>query len=1153
MRLSSLTIESLPGIDEPIEIPHVARDVNVVTGPNASGKSSIVRAVEALLYPETHRREDIRVSGVFDDNGTELHAKRRYDDVTWSSNGEPTEAPTPPEHRHFGSYRLAIEDLDDTGASEQDLAMQLIKDFAGGYNLREVRSRPAFDLKRSHGKSESAELRNAKARLRDKRLERQNLKQQEDRLEQLEQQKTDAVEARTEVQAYQDALDLLEARRDTASIRDALEAYPPDMDRLRGTEADTLDECLTKQAEQSADIRDLEGKLADARDKLTKSGLEHTELTEGDIRERRGRIDQLRNAETKRDDLAGRATAALADLAEAARGLGRSEVAEDVHVDPETVRNVESLLRQRQPIQVEIDRAKLDLSELPSPTEKLEDENELRAGEQDLTRWLNNRPSKRPTLTIALLGAVLVVALAGAAMDLTLAQQVTGGTVALLLVIVLTGILLAGRPDRQGANEARRSYETRPIPQPAQWEERPVRALATQLRERQRLAEQYDRRTKLERLLTDLMQKHEPLNAELRRTSADLGFDGNELGADFARWLALAHRLDRARRDVAHVNARLEEAESRTEELHAPILDFLASHGEAPTTTRANADVLRQRLDALADRLNERDTANQTVNEISRRLARQKDERGELQKNTRILLAAVRLGDREIATAARELRDRQDQHDSWRNRQTDLAGAEGIERDRARKLEGWDALKQLVDRNDKSTLERGLDAAKKTAGRADKITKDISDIEADVRKAQQERELERLEAARSQAESELARKLREALLARAGRLLLDQTEAEYQQESQPALLQDAKRLFTTFTRNQYELKFDPDADVPFYAMDTGMAEKRTLDQLSTGTRAQLLLATRTAFAHQAERGRARLPFFLDEALTTSDAERFKEVVSSLRSAATEDDRQLFYLTARPEDIPLWETRDGTRPHAIDLAESRTLGPSAGDAPAFATPTPPTIPQPDGRTPEEYAVTIGVPAIDPWADPAVIHLFHLLRDDLSMLHRLMTAGVQRLGHLRTLLNGQAARLLTQDERARLAARSAGTEAWITGWRIGRGRPVSRTALLESGAVSEKYVDQATDIVTKARGDASKLLEAIDAKDLKGFHASKRDELKAFFLDEGYLVRQDRLTGEWLRLRILDVLAEHEGAQDLESTGAEATMLASWCETGVALGT
>ena len=47
MRLTSLTIENLPGIDDPIEIPDIALDVNVVTGPNASGKSSIVRAVEA--------------------------------------------------------------------------------------------------------------------------------------------------------------------------------------------------------------------------------------------------------------------------------------------------------------------------------------------------------------------------------------------------------------------------------------------------------------------------------------------------------------------------------------------------------------------------------------------------------------------------------------------------------------------------------------------------------------------------------------------------------------------------------------------------------------------------------------------------------------------------------------------------------------------------------------------------------------------------------------------------------------------------------------------------------------------------------------------------------------------------------------------------
>ena len=52
MKLKSLTIRVLPGLDQGFEIGFEPDAVNVVTGPNASGKSSLIRAVRALLYPD---------------------------------------------------------------------------------------------------------------------------------------------------------------------------------------------------------------------------------------------------------------------------------------------------------------------------------------------------------------------------------------------------------------------------------------------------------------------------------------------------------------------------------------------------------------------------------------------------------------------------------------------------------------------------------------------------------------------------------------------------------------------------------------------------------------------------------------------------------------------------------------------------------------------------------------------------------------------------------------------------------------------------------------------------------------------------------------------------------------------------------------------
>src|SRR5690606_11470589 len=55
MRLVSLRVEQLPGLTQPLYLQDITAGVTVVVGPNASGKSSLVRALMAVLYPREHK------------------------------------------------------------------------------------------------------------------------------------------------------------------------------------------------------------------------------------------------------------------------------------------------------------------------------------------------------------------------------------------------------------------------------------------------------------------------------------------------------------------------------------------------------------------------------------------------------------------------------------------------------------------------------------------------------------------------------------------------------------------------------------------------------------------------------------------------------------------------------------------------------------------------------------------------------------------------------------------------------------------------------------------------------------------------------------------------------------------------------------------
>ena len=52
MKLRRLAIDRLPGIDEPFALEDLGDGFHVIVGPNGIGKSSLCRAIRALLWSE---------------------------------------------------------------------------------------------------------------------------------------------------------------------------------------------------------------------------------------------------------------------------------------------------------------------------------------------------------------------------------------------------------------------------------------------------------------------------------------------------------------------------------------------------------------------------------------------------------------------------------------------------------------------------------------------------------------------------------------------------------------------------------------------------------------------------------------------------------------------------------------------------------------------------------------------------------------------------------------------------------------------------------------------------------------------------------------------------------------------------------------------
>ena len=129
-----------------------------------------------------------------------------------------------------------------------------------------------------------------------------------------------------------------------------------------------------------------------------------------------------------------------------------------------------------------------------------------------------------------------------------------------------------------------------------------------------------------------------------------------------------------------------------------------------------------------------------------------------------------------------------------------------------------------------------------------------------------------------------------------GQLLVDTLKEQMREQNRPKVFKEANRLFNRITKGRYELEIDEKDGPDFRAYDTVEKIGRGLDELSSGTRIQLLMAVRLAFVETQESA-VRLPILADELLANSDDVRAQAIIEALTEISREG-RQIFYFTAQ---------------------------------------------------------------------------------------------------------------------------------------------------------------------------------------------------------------------------------------------------------------
>ena len=1209
MRLRRLAIHALPGIEPGFAFEPPDAGINIVTGPNAIGKSSLARALQYLLARHATDPPALSLEAEFASGAVRWQVTRNGNQIVWRRDGEVVPRPPLPGADRMGLFRLSVENLlDDSDANDRALAERLRRELHGNFDL----DRPRIEIGRRFAVREARNLAEAERARRRVEGDYADLQRRESELPAL-QRRIDAAAAAGErrehlAQALKLA-DAIDARKDRES---ALDGFPPDMDRLRGDEIEQLEENERRALKLNEELRDRRRDLEAAEAALERTGLAQAAPAPEEVRSAEERLRQLDRKSVERDT----ARAAVADADAALRDVLAhfNAAAEPPRLDADAFRRAEAVagpLIAAQQRRREL-REQLALAgEAPAAAGV----DRLRDGAEALRAWLagNAAGSARARATTKLgwivsglaAAAVAFVAVAAFVQGAPVASAVAvAALIALGLALFLLRGSLSTAPSARDA--AMHRFGETGLALPPRWDESGVRehlrdvveVRLNQLTLRQARAEISDRvRHQIAETDADI-KRLEAARATLAR---EIGFDPRLPVAEFQRFVQLCSDWDRARAEHVRQRARFDLLEREIAGGASLVREFLRPWraADAPAledparepdviALRGAFDDLRSRIEAARDAQDDIRSTGTAIRSLRQRI----DEIG-----SAVDSLFARAGVAPLDRAA--LVHRIEQLPRWKEASDALRRASTEEAVVRARLAEQPALVALADQGERVRLEADLRTASVEADEHTRLIQLQAEIRTRLNDAGADRRLEQAAAEESRARQALEDKREEALLAVATKTLLDDVEQAFEAEHEPAVLRRARDAFANVTARAFDLRLRGDGS--FVAHDVRQEAARELAELSSGTRMQLLLALRLAWIETQEQGGETLPLFLDEALTTSDEDRFAVMARSLERLAGAGDegrdgsgslseagdggrsdpgnvggnidgdgvatrsedgaaggseigagrgRQIFYLSARRHEPALWRRATGSSPAVIDLAAVRF--PSQASAPDdYRVEAPPSLPAPNGRSAEAYASLLGVPPrLDPHRPEGGIHLFHLLRDDLALLHTLMqTWRIVTLGQLEVLLASDAARAALPGEelQRRLRRRCRVVRTWVELWRQGRGRPVDRGVLERCSAISTIFIDRVAELAVRVRGDAEALVRGMRAGEVGRFRAHKLNELEQWLAEWGYVDDLDRLTGEDRRRLTLQRVAPAS-----EADAGDVNRVVSWLEANDAAG-
>jgi energy-coupling factor transporter ATP-binding protein EcfA2 len=1122
LHFQRLQVRRMPGVDAPFDVDALSSGINVIYGPNGCGKSRTAAAINALLWPGGKERASLAGLATLDGRDWRIDVDGAA--VHYQRDGADASPPPLPPSDARDRYNLPLHDLlhDDT----TDFAETILKESAGGYDLKALAAAVGARPGPSAPGKEAQLVRQSLAKLKEAEDAQHKLLEDEQRLAELEQ----SIASAESAARYGEALRLALRLRDTAdALRDAqasFSRFEANLSRLRGDEPQALERLQKELAQASADADSCRRELAACADALGRLRLDDRALPDALIKTLAARHQRLADLRAALDAHGRDRAAAAAERAKARARIAPSVTDEQIaRADTAGLGDLDAFARELLDARAQ-QQAHNALEQWVGQTAAPSNVDQTSYALRLLWRWLQTPApaaveAAAPNGAAPLVAACVLIVLLSLLLAYAWHWAFAGLCAAPVLLLVLARRKTAPAAPAQDARALTASEFTRlNLPGPVAWAEDDVAAAADRLAQELAAARVDEEKSKR---WASLASQREQLKAKLQRLDTRRKFLAAHLGvppdAEALSLVALASNVARwqdADARAAGAGARYEAAlEQYTDELDAAAA-LLRPHGYGA----ADVSEVAAALDALRDRQQQYELASTRHTALAARLADAERQAAQARSNVTHFFTGLGLADGDEGTLCRLCAQRQAYLEA--GKRVERATYEFQAADRA--LPPDSPLRDAP----REQLESDLRNADAAAAQFQPLNDEAVAIRTRLAAARKAADVEEALTRHTENLAALAAKRSDDYAAVAAHALVEYLRRENRDRDRPAVFHRARELFSRVTHGRYRLDFDDSTEPPgFRATDSSTGVGHPIDQLSSGTRLQLLLSVRVAFVEEQEHG-VKLPLLLDECLANSDESRARAIIDATLAIARSG-RQVFYFTAQLDEVAKWKQilEDGDVPHRlIDLAEARGLAATERLPLREIRPlAQPKVPEPVGLSREQYAALLQVPAFDP-SRPEVggTHLWHVI-DDPKVLHRFLRLGINTWGQLRTLgsfnsdvlVNGSA------DAFRKASAAARALEVLAEAWRIGRGKPVDRQTIEDSGAVTERFLDEVCALLDEVGHEGSKLVEALEAGRVKGFRRDATATLQAYLLEHGHIDPRPPVPPEQIRARMLAAAA------------------------------